>query len=72
MTKLRTKPGTYGTLYRFEFEYADVAGPDGETIGWWGTWAYNEEGAWDNWYDGNEDVGFHATGKVRRAVERAQ
>jgi len=72
VTKFRTKPGIYGTLYRFEFEYADVAGPDSEIIGWWGTWAYNEENAWDNWHHGNEDLGFHATGKVRRAVERAQ
>jgi len=70
--RLATKQGQYGTLYRFLFEYADVPGPDSEIVGWWGTWAYNEEHAWENWHDGNEDLGFHATGNVRRAKEVTQ
>jgi len=71
MAEYKTKQGKHGKLYRFEFEYADVAGESGEVIGFWGTWAYSIDHAWDNWHCGNEDLGFHATGNVRRAIKRA-
>lgn len=70
MSRHQTKEGKHGTLYRFVFEYADSQF-EPEFFSEWGTWAYNEEHAWEKWHDSNEELGFHATGKVRRAVERA-
>lgn len=65
----RTKEGRHGTLYLWTIDYNDVPGPDGTYIGQWRTWAYNNEHAWDNWYDTNEDFGFAAVGDFTRVRE---
>ncbi len=67
--KYRSKPGAYGTLYLWAVDYTDV--PGGDHIGAWHTWAYNAEGAWDNWHDSNEDMGYGTTGEFRRVPDRS-
>jgi hypothetical protein len=62
-----SKPGKYGTLYRFAIDYADV--PGGEYIGTWRTWAYDLEHAVENWHDGNEELGFGTIGEFRPVYE---
>jgi hypothetical protein len=50
----KTKPGKYGTLYRYAIRYGDP----GEEIGTWHTWAYSPEHALDNFYCTGDDDGF--------------
>lgn len=45
-----TKPGRYGTLYRFKIQY--TAG-EGSPVFLWRTWAYDAEHAWEKWHDCN-------------------
>ena len=69
MAQYKSKPGKYGTLYLWSVPYNDVPGADGERVGNWRTWAYNEEHAWDSWNESNEELGFAAAGKFVRVRE---
>jgi hypothetical protein len=57
MTVFVTKPGTYGTLYRYIVTYTDrgdVACPEFTQ----GVWAYNLEHAEDKFFDGEDSEGW--------------
>ena len=47
-----SKPGRYGTLHRYAVRYGDLDeyGKPGCEIGVWHTWAYDLDGAIDNFY----------------------
>lgn len=51
-----SKPGKYGTLYRFRIHYRPD-GPGAPTFTW-GTWAYDTEGAELNFYNGPDADGW--------------
>ena len=54
MAKALTKPGQYGPLHLFVFEYGDVDGRERIHLGHWRTWAYNLEHAIEKFYDSDE------------------
>jgi hypothetical protein len=48
-----TKPGKYGTLYRYKVIYTDASDPAFGQMEWF-TWAYNLEDAEERFYDSDE------------------
>ena len=57
-----SKPGQYGTLYRWAIAYEYEPG---QPAGDWHCWAYSPEHALDKWYEEN-DGDYRRTGEPRK------
>lgn len=55
MTHFRTKPGKYGTLYRFAITYRNDPPDPSELDQTWKCWAYSAEHAEELFYDSEDD-----------------
>ena len=68
MSKPRSKPGPYGTLYLHELEYTD-AGDGGCPHFKMRKWAYDIEAVYTWWSESNEDDGDWLLLGVKRVME---
>ena len=74
-----TKPGRYGTLYRYRIMYRGTEDDPGQLDQPWHCWAYNLEHAEEKFYDCGDDDGWRIVslarvsdaGSQHRAVQHA-